>query len=164
MAYAKNARRGAKPKYSAPEEIEGLIDAYFTECEGTLLTDHNGDPILDKWGNPVYLSRRPPTVTGLALALGFKTRTALLRYQAKKEFEDLITEAKSRVEKYVEEQLFSRDGAKGAIFSLQHNFAGWQDAKDGEGSEADTIVIKLARNNPPEKEENKEPKEEKQNG
>ncbi|MBR0411077.1 MAG: hypothetical protein IJI25_08765 [Eubacterium sp.] len=130
MAFAKGNQYGKKPKYKSPDEIVGKIEAYFKDCEGELLRDHNGDPMLTKWGDPVYINRRPPTVTGLALALGFKTRRALMIYQAKKEFMDIILEAKSRIEMYNEEQLFTRDGSRGAQFSLQHNFAGWQQEKD----------------------------------
>ena len=141
MAFAKGNQYGKKPKYKTPEEIQEKIDAYFEECKGTLLEDHNGDPIIDRWGNPVYLDRKPPTVTGLALALGFKTRRALMLYQAKKEFMDVILEAKSRIEMYNEEQLFSRDGSRGAQFSLQHNFQGWQEEKEDDKKGAAVNII-----------------------
>lgn len=74
---------GRPPKYKSQEEIEEKIDAYFKECEGELLTDDEGQPVLNKWGNPVIINQRPPTVTGLALALGFSTRLSLLNYQGK---------------------------------------------------------------------------------
>ena len=124
---------GSKPKYKSPEEMREKIDNYFKECEGKALVDHTGDPILDRWGNPIIYGAKPPTVTGLALALGFKTRTSLIKYQNKKEFNDLILEAKSRVEEYCERQLFTRDGAKGAQFALMYNF-GWKNPVDEEES------------------------------
>ena len=126
MAFEKGNTYGSKPKYESPEQMQEKIDAYFEECEGTLLTDHNGDPMLTKWGDPIYLNRRPPTITGLALALGFKTRLSLQHYKAKKAFTDTVLVARSRVEKYWEERLDSRDGAHGAAFNLQRNFPGWQ--------------------------------------
>lgn len=141
MAFAKGNQYGKKPRYKTPEEIQVKIDQYFQECEGTLLKDHNGDPILTRWGDLVYVDRRPPTVTGLALALGFKTRQGLIYYQAKKEFMDVILEAKSRIELYNEEQLYTRDGAKGAMFNLQRNFAGWQEAKDAMEKNAAVNII-----------------------
>lgn len=116
---------GRPPKYHSSEEIESLIENYFTACEGEMLRDDNGEPILNKWGSPIIINKHPPTVTGLALALGFTSRQALLNYQAKKEFVDTITRAKSRVEQYAEERLFDRDGANGAKFSLTNNFSGW---------------------------------------
>ena len=77
--------------------------------------------MLNRYGQPVMIGERPPTVTGLALALGFTTRTSLLNYQGKKEFMDTITRAKSMVEAYAEERLFDRDGSNGARFSLVNN-------------------------------------------
>lgn len=42
----------------------------------------------------MIVGAHPPTVTGLALALGFKTRQSLLNYQARSDkFNDIITEA-----------------------------------------------------------------------
>nr|DAU80468.1 MAG TPA: DNA packaging protein gp3 [Caudoviricetes sp.] len=116
---------GRPPKYESKEQIEGLIEQYFMDCEGEILKDAEGNPILNKWGNPVIVNQRPPTITGLALALGFASRQALLNYQGKKEFNDTITRAKSRIEQYAEERLFDRDGSNGAKFSLSNNFSGW---------------------------------------
>lgn len=141
MAFEKGNQYGSKPRYSTPEEMQEKIDAYFEECKGILLKDHNGDPILDRWGNPVFLDKRPPTVTGLALALGFKTRRALQLYKAKKAFTDTILEAKSRIELYNEEMLYDRDGAKGAMFNLQRNFAGWQEEKEDQNKGAAVNII-----------------------
>ena len=81
---------------------------------------------MDKYGNVIKIDERPETVTGLALALGFKSRQSLIDYQGKAEFSDTITRAKLRCEKYAEERLFDRDGTNGARFSLQVNF-GWKD-------------------------------------
>jgi hypothetical protein len=113
---------GRPPKYKTKEEIEEKIEAYFKKCEGEILKDDNGEPVLNKWGKPVVINCRPPTVTGLALALGFTTRTSLLNYQGKKEFMDTITRAKTMIEAYTEERLFDRDGTSGAQFSLRNNF------------------------------------------
>lgn len=124
---AKKKTVGRPPKYSSKEEIEGKIDAYFKECEGEILRNGNGDPVLNKWGEPVIVHERPPTVTGLALALGFSTRLALLSYQGKAEFVNTILRAKSRIEEYTEQRLFDRDGSNGAQFSLRNNFSGWNE-------------------------------------
>ena len=120
-----NKTVGRPPKYTSKEEIEGLIEDYFKSCEGEILRDNDGKPILNKWGNTVIINHKPPTVTGLALALGFTSRLDLLRYQGKKEFCNTITRAKARVEQYTEERLFDRDGVNGARFSLVNNFSGW---------------------------------------
>ena len=118
---------GRPPKYESKEQIESLIEAYFKKCEGEILRDSDDEIILDKFGRPVMIGARPPTVTGLALALGFTNRLSLLNYQGKKEFVNTITRAKSMVEAYAEERLFDRDGSNGARFSLVNNFRGWAD-------------------------------------
>lgn len=118
---------GRTPKYKSPKQMQKAIDAYFDACSGVMLTDDEGKAVLDKYGAPIYLNSHPPTVTGLALALGFTSRQALLNYQAKDNFVDTVTRAKSRVEQYTEERLFDRDGVQGAKFSLVNNFAGWQE-------------------------------------
>ena len=118
---------GRPPKYKNKEELQIIIDKYFEECQGTVLKDENGSVLVDKHGHPIITGSRPPTVTGLALALGFTSRQALLNYQAKEEFVDTITRAKTKVEQYAEERLFDKDGANGAKFSLANNFAGWKE-------------------------------------
>ena len=141
MSFKKGNQYGKKPRYKDPKEIQEKVDAYFKEGEGKPLLDLEGQPVMDRWGNPIIYGSKPPTVTGLALALGFKTRQGLLRYQAKKEFEDVILEAKSRVEEFNEQQLFTRDGAKGAQFSLAHNFSGWQNEKPEEKTGPSVSII-----------------------
>ena len=126
---------GRPPKYKCKEEIEEKIEAYFKKCEGRVLEDKNGDPILDKWGKPIIVDREVPTITGLALALGFSTRLSLLNYQGKVEFMNTITRAKTMVEAYTEQRLFDRDGSNGAQFSLRNNFKGWNDKQDGNEKE-----------------------------
>lgn len=147
---------GRPPIYKTVNEIEGKIDAYFKECEGEILKDDNGKTVLNKFGNPVVINRKPPTVTGLALALGFTSRLDLLRYQGKEEFCNTITRAKSMVEQYAEERLFDRDGSNGAQFSLRNNFKGWDADKknDDSGDGKITIVNNIPR---PEKQNEQEP-------
>ena len=123
---------GRLPRYKTKEEIEEKIEAYFRSCEGEALLDENGNAVTDKGGRPILIHQRPPTVTGLALALGFTSRQALLNYQAKPEFVDTITRAKSMVEAYTEERLFDRDGSNGAQFSLRNNFRGWNERQPSE--------------------------------
>lgn len=134
---------GRPPKYKSKEEIQEKIDAYFEECKGRQLTDpQTGAAVYDKYGYPVMVDVRIPTVTGLALALGFTNRVSLLNYQGRKEFRATIETAKTRIEAYVEERLFDKDGANGAKFSLQNNFKGWDaDKPKPEESKAPAINI-----------------------
>lgn len=145
---------GRPPKYKTVAEMQEKIDAYFKECEGKILKDNDGNIVFDKFGQPIITGVRPVTVTGLALALGFTSRQALLNYQAKPQFIDTITRAKSRIEQYAEERLFDRDGANGAKFSLANNFKGWNEKQEvkvsgtveQERSKLDDLIGQLSDN------------------
>lgn len=141
-------KRGRPPKYEKLKEMEGKIEQYFSDCEGHVLTDKDNKAVTDKRGNVVIVGAKPPTITGLALALGFASRQALLNYQAKDEFNDAITRAKSRVEEYAEMRLFDRDGSNGAQFSLRNNFKGWNfEKEENAGAERITIVNNIPKPN-----------------
>lgn len=132
---------GRPPKYKSAAEIQEKIDAYFESCKGEpILVD--GVPYLDKYGQPVMINAHPPTVTGLALALGFTTRKSLLDYQGKAEFVNTITRAKMQIEAYAESRLYDRDGQRGAEFSLKHNFR-WaqEETQSGESGGAGVVMI-----------------------
>jgi hypothetical protein len=119
---------GAPRKWKSVKAMQEAIDAYFKKCEGEpLIVD--GSVAVDKYGVPIIINVKPPTVTGLALALGFTGRQALLDYQARPEFADTVTRAKSRCEEYAEARLYDKDGANGAKFSLGCNF-GWREATE----------------------------------
>lgn len=132
---------GRPPKYKNVEEIEQKIEAYFKSCEGEPLKDRDGTVLTDKYGAPIIVGKRPPTVTGLALALGFASRQALLNYQGRKQFNDTITRAKTYVEQYAEKRLFDREGVQGAKFSLVNNFKGWSEKPE---SESDAELLQKA--------------------
>jgi len=146
---------GNNPKFKNVKEIEALVDDYFKWCDGTLLTDEEtGLPILNKFGNPVYLDTHVPTITGLAYHLGFKSRKDLLRYavKSKKAYTEAVNRAKMRVERYTEERLFDREGANGAKFALANNFEGWDAEQkrsvDENRTSAVQIICDIPRNTP----------------
>ena len=121
--------------------MELKINNYFEECKGEILINKNtGEPYFDKWGNVIITGAKPPTVTGLALALGFNSRQTLLNYQGDKEFMDAITRAKSKVQEYAETRLFDRDGARGAEFPLRCNFK-WRDKEDADNPESGVQIV-----------------------
>lgn len=122
-------------RYKTAAELQAAIDEYFAICQGHGVTDENGEAVIYK-GQPVIVGAKPPTMTGLAYHLGFKSRQSLLNYKGRKEFLDTITRAKMRVEAYTEERLFDRDGNKGAVFSLTNNFDGWS-SNPGPSSDAE---------------------------
>lgn len=122
-------KKGRPPKFESPEEMQQKIEAYFESRKAPLL-DKNGRAVLDSNGEPIMVDSKPCTITGLALALGFTSRQDLLNYQAKADFFDTVTRAKSKVEEYAESRLFDRDGAVGAKFALANNYDGWKERQE----------------------------------
>lgn len=100
---------------------------------------------MDKFGNVVLINQHPPTVTGLALALGFSSRKELLCYQGKAEFSHAITRAKTRCEEYAERRLYDKDGQRGAIFALQCGFKwrGDDDKSTDDTASTESGVVEL---------------------
>ena len=117
---------GRPPMYKTPEEMQKAIDEYFESCDGEYIII-DGSAVTDKNGIPVKTKARPYTITGLALALGFSGRQALMNYEDNPEFMDTVKRAKSRIEQYAEERLFDKDGVNGAKFNLSNNFKGWSE-------------------------------------
>lgn len=117
---------GRPPKFKSQKDLKARIERYFRWCEGEPLIDETtGKPVVTKSGIPVYIGVHPPTIVGLANALDVSRQT-LLNYQGKRQFEEIITKAKRRVEQYAEERLYDKDGSAGARFNLQNNFKGWK--------------------------------------
>ena len=117
---------GRPPKFKSQKDLKARIERYFRWCEGEPLIDETtGKPVVTKSGIPVYVGVHPPTIVGLANALDVSRQT-LLNYQGKRQFEEIITKAKRRVEQYAEERLYDKDGSAGARFNLQNNFKGWK--------------------------------------
>lgn len=125
---------GAPRKWKSVSAMQKAIDAYFESCKGEPLVI-DGELQRDKHGVPIIINAKPPTVTGLALALGLNTRKALLDYQARPEFMNTVTRAKARCEEYAEMRLYDKDGANGAKFSLGCNF-GWNADSEKSGDPA----------------------------
>lgn len=142
MSDIKEKNKGGRPLiYKTVEEMQIKIDEYFKMCDGELLLDKAGEIIFDKWGQPIYLGQKPYTVTGLALALGFNSRQALLNYQGRPEFNDAITQAKLKIEDYAVQRLFDRDGVQGAKFTLINNFKDYKDKQEIEHGGDMTVKI-----------------------
>lgn len=111
---------GAPVKYETAEEMQVLIDGYFTEIDA-----HNKDAILKGFTTLI----KPYTITGLALALDM-SRKGLIEYSEKNEtFGNTIRKAKGKVERFNEEQLYRNTQVTGIIFNLKNNFK-WRDQQD----------------------------------
>ncbi len=122
---------GGRPrKWDSPKKMEKAIEEYFAKCEGTMLIDEGtGLPVLTKAGQQIFINRKPPTVTGLTLHLGFAATQSLFDYAKDERFSAIISRAKLRIESYLEERLMDRDGQRGAEFNLRCNY-GWTDKRE----------------------------------
>lgn len=130
--------RGRPNKYQTVEELEKIINKYFTAC-WTQKVDMFGKPVYlkDKKGKltnkKVMVQTRPYTITGLAVALD-TSRETLLNYEDKDDFFDTIKRAKQMCQQYAEESLFVGKNPAGAIFNLKNNYGGWRDKVETEHS------------------------------
>lgn len=124
--------------------MEKKIEEYFESCFKEDLK-YNSDknyyePKKDYKGNIIKYQYKPFTITGLANALGL-TRQSLLNYSKDEKFFDTIMRAKQRVEEYVEERLFDKDGVNGAKFNLINNFSQWSDKQEVDTTHIERIQI-----------------------
>lgn len=116
---------GRPPRYKTAEELEEKIEEYFESCGPVILKDSEGNAVTnEKTGAPVMVEYKHPTMTGLALWLGFSGRKALHDYKCKKQLSNAITRARARIEEHAEQMLYDSKTAKGAEFNLKVNF-GW---------------------------------------
>lgn len=99
---------GRPKKIESVEELQACVNGYFKEVEE---------------------QEKPPTMSGLARHCGFKSRSSLLRYRDDPDtrYQEILDEAKLRVEEYSEERLHTARNASGAIFSLKNIGDGWED-------------------------------------
>ena len=135
-------------KFPTPESMQIAIDKYFEDCKGIQLHDADGNPIFNKFGEPVFVGAKPLTVTGLALALGLTSRQALLDYQGRGKYKAIVEAAKLRIENYAEMRLYDKDGWNGAKFNLQNNFRRWdaeKAAQDDKKGPAINIICDIPR-------------------
>ena len=100
---------GRPPKYNNKEEMQKVIDNYFST-----------DAFIKVGESTIFA----PTVEGLAYALDMNRKT-LLEYEAKDEFCNTIKRAKQRVAIALEQRLYGNN-VTGIIFNLKNNF-GWKD-------------------------------------
>ncbi len=116
-----------------PETLQARVDAYFATCAE---------------------EKKPLTMSGLACALR-TTRQQLLegdlftrkRYPKMREkvcqtLNEIVERAKTRCAAFAEEQLYDKEGLKGAEFTLKNNF-GWQEKGEIRQENDATVRIEL---------------------
>lgn len=128
--YALGNNGGRPPKYDDPKELEAKIEEYFDYIQG----EEGEETYINDQGIEVFKWKREPerpTVTGLALFIGFSHKGTLYEYAKKEEFKDSIKRALSLVERSYEFMLDSKTYG-GAIFALKN--MGWKDKVEQEHS------------------------------
>jgi len=132
MAKEEKNLGGRPPIHTDPNQVALLIKDYYEYIEGDFeevtvnKKDEHGEPYQEttrKWTR----HPEPPTVTGLALHLGFCNKSSLYDYAEKDGFSNPIKKAISRIEKYHEIKVAYGDKCVGNIFVLK-NF-GWKDSQ-----------------------------------
>lgn len=119
---------GHPPIFKSDQDLSNKIEEYFFFIEG----EYDVIDYIDLLGQPdkkrVY-TRKPetPSITGLALYLGFESRQSVYDYEKRGEFSYTIKKARLRVEAAYEQALLSKYST-GAIFALK-NF-GWSDKQE----------------------------------
>ena len=107
-----NVGRGQPPKYRSVEAFQKKIDEYF-------------DLVYDKAERKWLV---PPTVSGMAIHLGFADRRSMYHYRDKDAFYHPVKRAIGMIESYHEEKIGYGKNAAGNIFALK-NF-GWTDRQE----------------------------------
>lgn len=122
---------GRPLKIQTVEELSQKIEEYFGNCDPHIVKVKVRKERADGtgyWAEDEAISgQRPYTMSGLAHALGISRQT-LLDYGDREEFMDTIEDAKEKVHRFTEEQLFGKSSS-GAAFSLKNNW-GWKDKHD----------------------------------
>lgn len=114
-----------KPLFKSELDLRNKIEEYFFFIEG----EYEDVDYVNLLGEPdkkrVY-SKQPqsPSLTGLALYLGFESRQSIYDYEKTSEYSYTIKRARLMVEAAYEQALLSKYST-GAIFALK-NF-GWSD-------------------------------------
>jgi hypothetical protein len=123
---------GRPSKFNTVEELQEEIDKYFNEHKPDFIKDDTGKLIFNKQGQPI-IQLNPPTITGLALALGFVSRQSMYDYEKHEEYSYTIKNARLKCENWVEEQSFSGNVPPAVgIFALKNY--GWRDTQEIEHS------------------------------
>ena len=145
-----------EPKLT-PDELNRRIKAYFTYIEGEYhietappggKTRPRKNARIDTEAGEVIVYTRepePPTLTGLALFIGFNSREEFEAYEKKPRFAVFLKRARLKIEAEYEKKL-PLTSAAGAIFALKS--LGWNDEKETANPALKTLEIKILESGP----------------
>ena len=110
---------GRPPLFPTPDDLQAKVDEYFL----------TGRPvkqmIVGQGNNQRVVDLAVPTITGMALYLGFLDRNSLYDVEEREGFSSIIKKARARIVQHYEELLQTGMPA-GPIFALK-NLDGWRD-------------------------------------
>lgn len=116
--YALGNNGGQDPFYESPVLFSEKVDEYFETGVRTKTY------VVGKGDQAQEITIPVPTITGLALFLGFNSRQSLYDYGKKDEFAYIVKKAQTFIEREYEEML-QTGNVTGAIFALKN--MGWKD-------------------------------------
>ena len=130
--YALGNKGGRPAKYKKPADLDKKINQYFESCYEKIRSGKTINKIL----------RRPLSITGLCLYLGFSGKDSFYDYEKRQEFSNCIKRARLAIENFYEERLSSTTPT-GSIFALK-NF-GWRDTHEHEvmGKDGGEVILKV---------------------
>lgn len=139
-------QRGRPRIYTSVDELEEAIESYFFVDNTIYVGSKCGKPDEIPTGEKTMIAK--PTVTGLALHLGFADKTTLYEYRDRPEFSYSIKRALTIIENYHESNL-DGNNVTGRIFALKN--MGWRDKvetgfTDNEGKDVPPVQIYLPDN------------------
>lgn len=127
----KNNSNGGRPSfYNDVESLSKAISDYFNSLKGE----------YDKKKKEWTIQPTQPTITGLALFLGFESRQSFYDYEKNSEYSYIIKRSRLIVENCHELGLHSNNNT-GHIFALK--VMGWNDKPIDDGVLADIDLTKL---------------------
>lgn len=132
--------RGRPMKYTNAAELQAACNAYFDSCRGYYRRDDTGAYVLDKRGCPILDGSQPLTISGLQIALGFRSRQSLIDYGKRQPFASIVQRARLRIENYAEERLYDKEGCMGAKWTLTACF-GWGHESSSEDKPAPIVRV-----------------------
>ncbi len=136
---------GRPAKFTDAELFAQKVDEYFKTTGYTIAKLEDGAAATGPDGKPIII-QSVPTITGLALHLGFESRQSIYDYAEKGEFAYVIKKARLRIEAFVESDLLTTRSPTGAIFWLKNH--GWADKTEVDNNihtdEGLTLVLNMA--------------------
>jgi hypothetical protein len=128
----------SKPPFKSVKELNRRVDAYFAHIAGEY-EEQETTVKKDTKTKKVYTREaEPPTLTGMALYVGFNSRQDFETHESKGRFSVALKRARLRIETEYEKKLHSQP-ATGAIFALKS--MGWNEKPDKEATDTHSGVL-----------------------